>query len=166
MALRDKFVCGLSDAKCQRDLLCDAMLTAETALKKVRVLEVALKETEGMQAVKEPGNATTSYDCSNQCRRKYHHGVLLMLRVWPRALVCKIQNNQMSCLPEDRAYCKSLMPKEYVRGYKEDLSTEKQQRTRCTYLHDQNQVNSSVSSTEEIYTQCFNLGTPVINLVS
>ena len=59
MALRDQFVCDLNDGKCQRELLCDATLTAETALKKARVSEVVLKEMEELQAVKEPGNATT-----------------------------------------------------------------------------------------------------------
>ena len=45
-ALRNRFVCGLSDVRCQRDLLCDATLTAETALKKARASDGALKETD------------------------------------------------------------------------------------------------------------------------
>ena len=48
--------CDLSDVKCQRDLLCDAALTADTELKKVRASEVVSK---GMQAVKEPGSSST-----------------------------------------------------------------------------------------------------------
>ena len=64
-ALRDQFVCSLSDTKCQRELLCDPALTAETALKKARASEVVLKETEGMQAVKEPGNSTTMIAATN-----------------------------------------------------------------------------------------------------
>ena len=64
-ALRDQFVCGLSDAKCQRELLCDPALTAETALKKARASKVVLKETEGMQAIKEPGNSTAMIAATN-----------------------------------------------------------------------------------------------------
>ena len=58
--LRDQFVCSLSDVKCQRDLLCNAALAAETALKKARASEVVLKETEEMQSIKETGD-----NCSN-----------------------------------------------------------------------------------------------------
>ena len=56
-ALCDQFVCGLSDVKCQRVLLCDTALTAETALKKARASEVVLKENEEMQAVKGTGDS-------------------------------------------------------------------------------------------------------------
>ena len=42
-----------------RGSCCVSALTAETALKKARAPEVVLKETERMQAVKEPGIATT-----------------------------------------------------------------------------------------------------------
>ena len=52
-ALRDQFVCGLGDVKCQRELLCEADLTADTALKKARAAEVVLKETQSMQACKQ-----------------------------------------------------------------------------------------------------------------
>ena len=56
-ALRDQFVCGLGEVKCQRELLCVTDLTADTALKKARAAEVVLKETEGMQVgKKEPGS--------------------------------------------------------------------------------------------------------------
>ena len=48
--------CDLSDVKCQRDLLCDAALIADSPLKKVSVSEVV---SEGMQAVKEPGSSST-----------------------------------------------------------------------------------------------------------
>ena len=58
--LQDQFVCGLSDVNCQRDLLCDAAVAAETALKKARASEVVLKETEEMQSIKETGD-----NCSN-----------------------------------------------------------------------------------------------------
>ena len=51
-ALRDQFVCGLGDVKCQQELLCKANLTADTTLKKARVAEVVLKEVQGMQACK------------------------------------------------------------------------------------------------------------------
>ena len=78
-ALRDQFVCGLSDVKCQRDLLCDAALTAETALKKARASEVVLKETEEMQAVKETGESATIIAATN--KQNYLHGVLPMWRV-------------------------------------------------------------------------------------
>ena len=51
-ALRDQFVCGLRNIQCQRELLCEATLTVDTALKKARAAEVVLKETEKMQACK------------------------------------------------------------------------------------------------------------------
>ena len=44
--------------------MCDAALIAETALK-ARASEVVLKDTEGIQAVKEPGNATTMIAATN-----------------------------------------------------------------------------------------------------
>ena len=69
--------CRLSDVKSQKDLLCYAALTAETALKKVRASELILKETEGMQAVKEH-KKFCYYDCSNQFRQNCNQGVLLM----------------------------------------------------------------------------------------
>ena len=43
MALRDQFVCGFHDVKCQRELLREATLTAETALKRARATEVVLR---------------------------------------------------------------------------------------------------------------------------
>ena len=51
-ALWDQLVCGLSDVEYQKDLMCDAALTAETTLKKARASEVVFKEIEEMQAVK------------------------------------------------------------------------------------------------------------------
>ena len=64
-ALWDQFVCGLSDVKYQRDLLCDAALTAETTLKKARASEVVFKETEEMHAVKETVNCATIIAATN-----------------------------------------------------------------------------------------------------
>ena len=55
IAIRDQFVCGLGDSKCQAELLCEAELTADRALQWARAAEVVCKETEGMQLVrKEP----------------------------------------------------------------------------------------------------------------
>ena len=51
-AIRDQFVCGLRDSKCQKELLCEANLTAERALQRARAAEVVRKETEGMQVVR------------------------------------------------------------------------------------------------------------------
>ena len=48
--LRDQFVCGLRNVQCQRELLCEATLTVDTALKKARAAEIVCKETEKMQA--------------------------------------------------------------------------------------------------------------------
>ena len=59
-ALRYQFVCRLRDVKCQRELLCEATLTAETALKKASAAEVVLKETEGMQAAKNISTGCTT----------------------------------------------------------------------------------------------------------
>lgn len=47
-AIRDQFVCGLRDSKCQKDLLCEAELNAERAVQRARAAEVVHKETEGM----------------------------------------------------------------------------------------------------------------------
>ena len=47
---------------------CDVTLTAEAAMKKTRALEVVFKETEGMQAVKEPGNSPTMIAATNASR--------------------------------------------------------------------------------------------------
>ena len=52
IALCDQFVCGLANVKCQQELLYEANLTVEIALKKARAVEVVLKETEGIQACK------------------------------------------------------------------------------------------------------------------
>ena len=51
-AIRDQFVCGLYDSKCQKELLCQTDLTAEGALQKTRAAEVVCKETEGMQVMR------------------------------------------------------------------------------------------------------------------
>ena len=48
-AIRDQFVCGLRDTKCQKELLCQSELTAEGALQRARAAEVVRRETEGMQ---------------------------------------------------------------------------------------------------------------------
>ena len=51
-AICDLFVCGLRDSKCQKELLCEADLTAERTLQRARAAEVVRKETEGMQVVR------------------------------------------------------------------------------------------------------------------
>ena len=88
--LRDQFVCSLSDVKCQRDLLCDAALAAETALKEARASEVVLKETEEMQAVKETRDSATVIAATNVSRTTsmvcYQCGEL-----GHSALVCKFK---------------------------------------------------------------------------
>ena len=47
-ALRDQFVCGLRDEKCQRELLCIQDLTANIALQKATAAEAVVKETQAM----------------------------------------------------------------------------------------------------------------------
>lgn len=48
-ALRDQFVCGLHDEKCQQELLSIQALTAEIALQKATAAEVVFKETQAMR---------------------------------------------------------------------------------------------------------------------
>ena len=51
-AIRDQFVCGLCDTKCQQELLCQTDLTAGRALQRARASEAVHKETESMQVVR------------------------------------------------------------------------------------------------------------------
>ena len=48
-ALRDQFVCGLRDEKCQRELLSIQDLTAEIAIRRATAAEVVSKETQAMR---------------------------------------------------------------------------------------------------------------------
>ena len=48
-AIRDQFVCGLSDTKCQKELLCIVDLTAPMALQKAQAAEVVSHEAKAMQ---------------------------------------------------------------------------------------------------------------------
>ena len=58
-AIRDQFVCGLSDLKCQKELLCTADLMVAVALQKARAVEVVTQEAKAMQ---EPSQATTGQE--------------------------------------------------------------------------------------------------------
>ena len=58
-AIRDQFVCGLGDLKCQKELLCTADLTVAVALQKARAVEVVTQEAKAMQ---EPSQATTGQE--------------------------------------------------------------------------------------------------------
>ena len=58
-ATRDQFVCGLSDPKCQKELMCTADLTVAVALQKARAVEVVTQEAKAMQ---EPSQATTGQE--------------------------------------------------------------------------------------------------------
>ena len=49
MAIRDQFVCGLRDSKCQKELLCREGLTADAALQSARATEVVAQEAKAMQ---------------------------------------------------------------------------------------------------------------------
>ena len=51
-AIRDQFVCGLCDMKCQQELLCQTDLTAGRAPQRGRASEAVHKETESMQVVR------------------------------------------------------------------------------------------------------------------
>ena len=57
-ALRDQFVCGLRDEKCQRELLSIQDLTATIALQKATAAEAICKETQTMQEIR--GETTTA----------------------------------------------------------------------------------------------------------
>ena len=79
-AIREQFVCGLRDSKCQKELLCVAEFTADLALQWVKAAEVARKETEGMQEShkeKEQGTGgihrihSAKLECY-QCGKPYH----------------------------------------------------------------------------------------------
>jgi len=48
-AIRDQFVCGLRDSKCQKELLCREGLTADIALQSARASEVVAQEAKAMQ---------------------------------------------------------------------------------------------------------------------
>ena len=54
--LRDQFVCGLRDTKCQQELLSIADLTVEIAPRRAQAAEVVALETKSM---KEPGKKDT-----------------------------------------------------------------------------------------------------------
>jgi len=54
-AIRDQFVCGLRDHKCQQELLCQANLTADLALQ-AQAMEVVAKESESMQTEQSEGS--------------------------------------------------------------------------------------------------------------
>ena len=45
-ALRDQFVCGLSDTKCQQDLLCSSDLSLTSAVQAAKAREAVLREAE------------------------------------------------------------------------------------------------------------------------
>ena len=47
-ALRDQFVCGLNDRKCQRELLSTQELTLQTAIQKATAAETATRESRGI----------------------------------------------------------------------------------------------------------------------
>ena len=51
-AIRDNYVCGLRDTKCQQKLLCQTDLTAGRALQRARASEAVHKETDSMQVVR------------------------------------------------------------------------------------------------------------------
>ena len=76
----------------------------------------------------------------------------------------QIQSYQTSCLPEDRAYCKSLSLKECQKLQRMSEATKKTAQQRSSkgqdvhHLHDQNQDDSSVSSVEEYLHSVFQLG--------
>ena len=48
-AIRDQFVCGLRDTKCQKELLCIADLTVAVALSRAQAAEVVTQEAKSMQ---------------------------------------------------------------------------------------------------------------------
>ena len=48
-AIRDQFVCGLKDTKCQKELLCVADLTVTVALQKAQAAEAVTHEAKAMQ---------------------------------------------------------------------------------------------------------------------
>ncbi|XP_065895620.1 uncharacterized protein [Dysidea avara] len=68
-AIRDQFVCGLNDPKCQQELLCQANLTAELALQRARAIEVVTKESDSMQTGK-PEPIPTSEGNTNSVASK------------------------------------------------------------------------------------------------
>ena len=56
-ALRDQFVCGLSDSKCQQDLLCSSDLSLTSAVQAAKAREAVLREAELFGA----GEAATTH---------------------------------------------------------------------------------------------------------
>ena len=68
-AIKDQFVCGLNDPKCQQELLCQANLTTELALQRARAIEAVTKESDSMQTGK-PQPITTSEGNTNSVASK------------------------------------------------------------------------------------------------
>ena len=62
-ALRDQFVCGMHDARMQRELLSVKDLTLPLALQKSQAIEVATKERE-LSAISYWGNGKWGHPCS------------------------------------------------------------------------------------------------------
>ena len=77
-AIRDQFVCGLLDVKCQQELLCETELTAEKALQRAQAMEAVARETRNMRAGNinpAPGESCTnaiSYGPCYRCGYKGH----------------------------------------------------------------------------------------------
>ena len=107
IAIRDQFVCGLKNTKCQTELLCVADLTAATALRKALAAEVVTHEAKAMQ---EPSQETTEgvhklnigfkcYRCGKQghsaaeCKHKKAK-CHLCLKVGHLARVCQAGGNK------------------------------------------------------------------------
>ena len=66
---KGQFVCGLNDSKCQQELLCQANLTADLALQRVRAIKAVTKELDSVQT-SEPEPITTSEGDTNSIASK------------------------------------------------------------------------------------------------
>ena len=107
-AIRDQFVCGIRDTNCQKELLCQTVLTAEGALQRARAAEVVRKETESMQdaiAKRESENFPSDGEINAVYRNTpcYRCG-----KLGHAAAECRFKTAKMSCVPKNRAFSESL----------------------------------------------------------
>ena len=107
-AIRDQFVCGLRDTKCQKELLCVADLTVAVALRKALAAEVVTREAKAMQepaqetAVEEMHKLSMEFKCY-RCGKQGHSAAeckhksatcRLCLKVGHLARVCQSAGNK------------------------------------------------------------------------
>ena len=152
-AIRDQFVCGLQDTKCQKELLCIADLTVAVALRKALAAEVVTHEAKAMQ---EPfqGTAEELHKLSIEFKC-YHCG-----KQGHSATECKHKNTKCHlCLKVGHLarVCQSAARKSKFQkdaGTKTSKPTQKRGGIKLVQVED----SSSGSSSEDHLHSIFQLG--------